>query len=1382
MPEYVYALHDFTPEHDDELTFKAGDRIEVIEKDDLYGDGWWQGRNLTGKVGLFPQSYTSGTTTDITTIPDIHTPKLQPLQEESPEDVATLTPEPKFVSIPRDDSASSPPQENLTVMSATMTDVQRAIEQLAARRDTDDTSRSFSFASTNHDTESESEADREDDQRWHKDTRKALAERAQVENARKAKEEEEAMRIHLPPTLLEIPPIPIAAEVSDESDMEDDEDEASPHPHHRTDAEATTLTDATVIPQPLPPIVAPIPEHAQSELTPITATLTASTTSRSSPIDDTISSATSISSSVSLFVAAEVPLPKSPGIRAPSPISTPHLAPGLTIQTPQPQPHLDPATQTRTPVGTMNQVVLETPISAATITPYNADLSVINTGPSMSIPTDPVMLTPSLSPRQMPSHLEVQPITPPVTSQSPPTQMSQPLSIPSRPSSPAAPSTRKEIHPSEWTVEQVVEWLKDKGMDEVTCSKFIEHEITGDVLLELDTAMLKDEMGIAALGKRMRIQNGIIELKRPVSASIPFSSGSSSIGHSMAPNGIQSSMSGLPVMAGISHQQQYNFNGIPVPGMALGYTTVPTTVASPALSGSFNSGYGYACSGGGSGRTPSIESPANATGNGSPYATSLISEELGNGATKDGGGRMNKLRPAHLKLSPSDGALGETANPLGLASTREHDVVDKEDDRGVQSENEIPHSAISLKKRRLFGLSTESGGSSGSRKSGDSKEKDKTSTPTTPRSGSIRIGRSLTSGAAFRSRSPTPIGTRPSGESAGQTGDNSLVVVSATSSPSLGVKHAKNKKSFDGGLFGRDKLVDKEKEKEKDKEKDKGSDRLSFFGGKSRKPAPRYSVYEADTMAQTPTTSVSERHRSISRYITSGMGLSSSSGGKKNARPGTAPSGKNVPFGMTSANITPSGGKPGSGTITFTTSKDDSHITPSPPSTLLRKRHVSTGGPITPVSPVDSVAKKGTKDNVGASAKTSASGKAGKVEFQAGLSVLDQIGQPDHAGWLKKKGEKYNGWKVRYLVLKGPHLYYMKNADRTATKIKGYIKMQGYKIVSDESGPGKYGFKIMHETEPAHYFSSDELLTTREWMKTLMKATIERDYSKPVISSCNIPTIPLVVAQAMNPAPRPPSPTARDATQRALRRENPNQLSSRDARVLMGLPSTNSTSGSKSNDDEKAGLDTFFMEQPLTPPPVDEEATLVGLASFPSTKVAGNGNGVGTAPKRPSRNGRSASTSSNVKSTPNSTPSGTAPVDNVQSSEAELVDWANSLLSPQYKIRDVTTDLNSGLVLLRLAESIKGRPSEPSIPDSLFTGENNLDGMFKLFDFLLDNEVKMGGISINDINHGRRDKTIQLLKALKNWGEKRKALAKSIGKGSSQAGPWMSMESAAINW
>ena len=87
---------------------------------------------------------------------------------------------------------------------------------------------------------------------------------------------------------------------------------------------------------------------------------------------------------------------------------------------------------------------------------------------------------------------------------------------------------------------------------------------------------------------------------------------------------------------------------------------------------------------------------------------------------------------------------------------------------------------------------------------------------------------------------------------------------------------------------------------------------------------------------------------------------------------------------------------------------------------------------------------------------------------------------------------------------------------------------------------------------------------------------------EPVVSSCNIPTIPLVVAQAMNPAPRPPSPTARDATQKAMRRENPDQLSSRDARVLMGL-------GGNEAKEERARLDSFFSDEAMAAKHADNQ-------------------------------------------------------------------------------------------------------------------------------------------------------------------------------------------------
>ena len=64
------------------------------------------------------------------------------------------------------------------------------------------------------------------------------------------------------------------------------------------------------------------------------------------------------------------------------------------------------------------------------------------------------------------------------------------------------------------------------------------------------------------------------------------------------------------------------------------------------------------------------------------------------------------------------------------------------------------------------------------------------------------------------------------------------------------------------------------------------------------------------------------------------------------------------------------------------------------------------------------------------------------------------------------------------------------------TKIKGYLNIIGYKVSADENAdPGRYGFRIVHDTDKPHYFSSDEQIVVREWMKALMKATISRDYT-----------------------------------------------------------------------------------------------------------------------------------------------------------------------------------------------------------------------------------------------------------------------------------------------
>jgi len=256
---------------------------------------------------------------------------------------------------------------------------------------------------------------------------------------------------------------------------------------------------------------------------------------------------------------------------------------------------------------------------------------------------------------------------------------------------------------------------------------------------------------------------------------------------------------------------------------------------------------------------------------------------------------------------------------------------------------------------------------------------------------------------------------------------------------------------------------------------------------------------------------------------------------------------------------------------------------------------------------------------------------------------------------------------------------------------------------------------------------------------------ITHRYIDLVVSSCNIPTIPLTVAQAMNPAPRPPSPGARAATQRAMRPENPHQLSQRDAQVLlMGVQTKDkATLGA-----ERARLDSFFTNDTVSTNGTEPASPKVSVAA----KV----------PPRPSRELRRLSSQ----------------VDSQTSIDTGLVEWANSHLPSSLQSIDPSRPVFGGLALLRLAEDIKGKPMSPRVPDSAFPSspdDDKLDGLFRLFDFLLDNDVKMGTVSINDIRQGKREKIVQVLRALKAWEDKRKAIAQSLGPGSTPVGAYMAM-------
>jgi len=57
--QYVVALYDFDAQADGDLDFKAGDRIEVVERT-ASSEDWWTGK-LNGRQGVFPGNYVQDT-------------------------------------------------------------------------------------------------------------------------------------------------------------------------------------------------------------------------------------------------------------------------------------------------------------------------------------------------------------------------------------------------------------------------------------------------------------------------------------------------------------------------------------------------------------------------------------------------------------------------------------------------------------------------------------------------------------------------------------------------------------------------------------------------------------------------------------------------------------------------------------------------------------------------------------------------------------------------------------------------------------------------------------------------------------------------------------------------------------------------------------------------------------------------------------------------------------------------------------------------------------------------------------------------------------------------------------------------------------------------
>jgi hypothetical protein len=71
------------------------------------------------------------------------------------------------------------------------------------------------------------------------------------------------------------------------------------------------------------------------------------------------------------------------------------------------------------------------------------------------------------------------------------------------------------------------------------------------------------------------------------------------------------------------------------------------------------------------------------------------------------------------------------------------------------------------------------------------------------------------------------------------------------------------------------------------------------------------------------------------------------------------------------------------------------------------------------------------------------SGEAKSLIGAQGRSFYEQIGVPDHTGWMRKRADRYHIWNLRYFVLKGQRLYWFKTDDRSVSFVFGCSTAKG---------------------------------------------------------------------------------------------------------------------------------------------------------------------------------------------------------------------------------------------------------------------------------------------------------------------------------------------------
>ena len=130
------------------------------------------------------------------------------------------------------------------------------------------------------------------------------------------------------------------------------------------------------------------------------------------------------------------------------------------------------------------------------------------------------------------------------------------------------------------------------------------------------------------------------------------------------------------------------------------------------------------------------------------------------------------------------------------------------------------------------------------------------------------------------------------------------------------------------------------------------------------------------------------------------------------------------------------------------------------------------------------------------------------------------------------------------------------------------------------------------------------------------------------------------------------------------------------------------------------------------------------------------------------------------------------PYEQHQFAEQGLIKWTDGHL-PGTPLNHITFN-HDGLSLLQIAESIKDARDSCAPKSMVSQGSDHetIEGLFALVDFLLGEDANSEAVNhhIDDVLRSKREKVVQLLRALRAW-EGHRAVLQSVGMNAPQGGP-----------